>query len=67
VLADEHLARLDRFELPLYKFQREGVRYILARRRVLLADEPGLGKTLDALASIVASERSLPWSWYRSR
>ena len=36
----------------LLPYQREGVRFVLARRgRALIADEMGLGKTLQALAS----------------
>ena len=38
----------------LKPFQRAGVRYLLAQRRTLLADEQGLGKTIEALATIEA-------------
>ena len=38
----------------LKPFQRAGVRYLLAQRRTLLADEQGLGKTIEALAAIEA-------------
>ncbi len=46
-------------ELPglggeLKPFQRAGVRYVLAQRRAFLADEQGLGKTVEALAAIEA-------------
>jgi SWI/SNF-related matrix-associated actin-dependent regulator 1 of chromatin subfamily A len=46
-------------ELPslggeLKPFQRAGVAYLLARRRAFLADEQGLGKTIEALAAIEA-------------
>jgi superfamily II DNA or RNA helicase len=47
-------ADLDDLELggELHPFQRAGVRYALARRRTFIADEQGLGKTVQALATI---------------
>ena len=46
-------------ELPslggeLKPFQRAGVSYLLAQRRAFLADEQGLGKTIEALATLEA-------------
>jgi SWI/SNF-related matrix-associated actin-dependent regulator of chromatin subfamily A-like protein 1 len=38
----------------LKPFQRAGVRYLLQQRRSFLADEQGLGKTVEALATIEA-------------
>ncbi|MGO9490368.1 MAG: SNF2-related protein [Solirubrobacteraceae bacterium] len=38
----------------LKPFQRAGVAYLLARRRAFLADEQGLGKTIEALATLEA-------------
>lgn len=38
------------------KYQRVGARFIADGRSVLLADEPGLGKTLEGLASVIESE-----------
>jgi hypothetical protein len=38
----------------LKPFQRAGVRYLLAQRRAFLADEQGLGKTVEALATLEA-------------
>jgi hypothetical protein len=38
----------------LKPFQRAGVRYLLEQRRSFLADEQGLGKTVEALATIEA-------------
>ncbi len=35
-------------------FQRAGVAYALERRRLFLADEQGLGKTIQALATVQA-------------
>jgi SWI/SNF-related matrix-associated actin-dependent regulator 1 of chromatin subfamily A len=39
----------------LKPFQRAGVSYLLAQRRAFLADEQGLGKTIEALATIEAA------------
>ena len=36
----------------LKPFQRAGVAYLLAQRRAFLADEQGLGKTIEALATL---------------
>jgi hypothetical protein len=49
-------AALDVPELAgeLKPFQRAGVRYLLRQRRAFLADEQGLGKTIEALATIEA-------------
>jgi SWI/SNF-related matrix-associated actin-dependent regulator of chromatin subfamily A-like protein 1 len=49
-------AELDDLELggELHPFQRAGVRYALDRRRTFIADEQGLGKTVQALATIEA-------------
>jgi SWI/SNF-related matrix-associated actin-dependent regulator 1 of chromatin subfamily A len=40
----------------LYPFQRAGVRYALERRRTFIADEQGLGKTVQALATVEADD-----------
>ncbi len=49
-------AQLDGLELggELHPFQRAGVRYALERRRTFIADEQGLGKTVQALAALEA-------------
>ncbi len=49
----------------LKPFQRAGVSYLLERRRAFLADEQGLGKTIEALATLEADgaypgDRRLP-------
>jgi SWI/SNF-related matrix-associated actin-dependent regulator of chromatin subfamily A-like protein 1 len=47
-------AELDGLELggELHPFQRAGVRYALERRQTFIADEQGLGKTVQALATL---------------
>ncbi|HEY1274952.1 MAG TPA: DEAD/DEAH box helicase [Thermoleophilaceae bacterium] len=40
----------------LHPFQRAGVRYALARRQTFIADEQGLGKTVQALATLEADD-----------
>ena len=37
--------------VPLYPYQREGMRHLAFGERVLLADEMGLGKTIQAIAA----------------
>ena len=51
----------EELELPalggeLRPFQRAGVRYVLEQRRTFLADEQGLGKTVQALAALEADD-----------
>jgi SWI/SNF-related matrix-associated actin-dependent regulator of chromatin subfamily A-like protein 1 len=40
----------------LHPFQRAGVRYALERRRTFIADEQGLGKTVQALATLESDD-----------
>src|SRR3954470_6011091 len=42
----------------LKPFQRAGVRYVLQARRAFIADEQGLGKTVEALAALEARHAS---------
>ena len=51
-----HDAELDVAGLggELRPFQRAAVRYVLSQRRTFLADEQGLGKTIEALAALQA-------------
>ena len=51
--SQEALARLGG---ELKPFQRAGVAYLLAQRRAFLADEQGLGKTIEALATLEADD-----------
>ena len=43
------------FEGELREFQKEGLSFLLANPRTLLADETGLGKTVQALACLAAT------------
>jgi hypothetical protein len=54
-------AREDDLEIPglggqLKPFQRAGVSYLLSQRRAFLADEQGLGKTIQAIAALEADD-----------
>jgi len=42
---------LDVLSAPLFPYQREGVAHLVARGRALLADDRGLGKTVQAIAA----------------
>ena len=46
----------DRLGGELKPFQRAGVRYALQARRTFIADEQGLGKTVEALATLEADD-----------
>jgi SWI/SNF-related matrix-associated actin-dependent regulator 1 of chromatin subfamily A len=39
----------------LYPFQKQGVQYILNAKRLIVGDQPGLGKTAQAIAAITAA------------
>lgn len=47
---------LEGFGVELYDYQKAGVAYALQARRTFIADEPGLGKTFQAIATIEAAE-----------
>lgn len=42
---------LDRIAVPLHSYQREGIRFLADRSSALLADDPGLGKTRQAIVA----------------
>jgi SWI/SNF-related matrix-associated actin-dependent regulator 1 of chromatin subfamily A len=46
-------------EIPLkrdlFPFQRQGVAYALQRKRLIIGDQPGLGKTAQAISTILAA------------
>lgn len=43
--------------LDPYRYQLEGVRYALEHRRCIFGDQPGLGKTLQAICSVVKAHK----------
>lgn len=47
--------------MDVRKYQRPAVRFIVEGRNVLIADDPGLGKTLEAIGGIVESELPGPY------
>lgn len=66
---------LDGLKVELLPYQLEGVRFALRRNRVLIADEQGLGKTIEALAflqvrkdlrpALIVCPASLKLNWLR--
>jgi superfamily II DNA or RNA helicase len=48
---DEGRLHLDRLAAPLLPFQRDGAAYLIAQGRAMLADDVGLGKTLQVIAA----------------
>ncbi|MCK9629137.1 MAG: SNF2-related protein, partial [Bacteroidales bacterium] len=43
-----------RMKVEPYGFQKEGIAYSIQNTRTLIGDEPGLGKTIQAIASVVS-------------
>ena len=43
-------------KMQLYEYQRKGVAYTLQHKKVIIGDEPGLGKTCQAIASVIADD-----------
>lgn len=43
--------------LPPYEYQLEGVQYALEKKRCIFGDQPGLGKTLQAICAIVKAHK----------
>lgn len=63
-----------RLKVEPYPYQREGIRFGLAKRRLLIGDEPGLGKTLQSIGivdtagaypALVICPSSLKINWQR--
>lgn len=64
---------LDNLNMPLYEYQRQGAAFLTAAKSALLCDQPGLGKTLQTIATIVLSQskktlvfcpKSVKHGWY---
>ncbi len=43
-------------KLNLFPYQAQGVAYALEKKRLIIADQPGLGKTAQAIATVVAAD-----------
>lgn len=56
--AEASLALVEKV-MPPYGYQREGVVFLATRRRALLADDQGLGKTYQVLAALPSDARVL--------
>lgn len=56
LLTDEYLDKL--LTAPLFPYQRQGVRFAVEKGRVIIADEIGLGKTIQAIATAEALRRN---------
>jgi len=54
---DALLKKRDKY---LYPFQKEGIAYLSTRRKALLADQMGLGKSVQALGAIPTNGRVAP-------
>src|SRR5690606_4049111 len=57
----EALARAERLARGLFPHQVEGVAFLLARRRAILADDMGLGKTRQSIVAMAESAPGGPW------
>lgn len=54
--APTHAERVASLEARLRPYQREGVAYALQKKRILLADSMGLGKSLQALVAVETAQ-----------
>jgi len=45
-----------RLKLKLFPYQTTGVAYALEKKRLIIGDQPGLGKTAQAIATIIAAD-----------
>lgn len=43
---------------PLYDYQKEGVKFLLDRERAILGDDVGLGKTIQAICSVLTLNKT---------
>lgn len=50
-------AEIPGLKRPLYPYQGKGVQYCIDKKRVIIGDEPGLGKTSQAIAAILAADK----------
>jgi SNF2 family DNA or RNA helicase len=52
----EELEKMDNRGWKLFKHQKEGVEFLLSKKRCILADDMGLGKTIMSVVSSIASK-----------
>ena len=60
-VSETALARARELAEGLYPHQVDGVAFLLARRRSILADDMGLGKTRQSLVAMREAEPDGPW------
>src|SRR5690606_33138788 len=58
---EEALERARRISKGLFPHQVEGVAFLLARRRAILADDMGLGKTRQSIVAMTEGAPQGPW------
>ena len=49
--------------LQPYEYQLEGVQYAIEHKRCFFGDQPGLGKTLQAICAVVKAHKEAPHLW----
>ena len=52
---DEQLSQF--LKLTPYPYQKQGIAYLLMRKRAIIGDQPGLGKTAQAIAAVTISSQ----------
>lgn len=43
-------------KMPMYPYQKTGVAFNIAKQRTIIGDKPGLGKTVQSIATIIAGD-----------
>ncbi|MEO1526490.1 MAG: DEAD/DEAH box helicase [Planctomycetota bacterium] len=59
--SNHSLSKAKELAIGLYPHQVDGVAFLLARRRAILADDMGLGKTRQSLVAMKQAEPDGPW------
>lgn len=55
-VTQEKKEQVDQLQLPLFEFQQKGVYFLTEIQSAILADEPGLGKTIQSLATTLVNQ-----------
>lgn len=55
-ISEENVDKIKQLNLPLFNFQQRGVHFLSERQSAILADEPGLGKTIQSLATTLLNK-----------